>query len=111
MDSTPRDLTTVLPIYDIPDGSFLLDPFDHGSARQWPEAKRINVLGTPMGSPDFIESYLFGKGIKHRQLLSFIQEAAPAGFPREAVAMLTRAAGPRLTHLLKSLKNNPRTEP
>ncbi len=64
-----------------------------------------------MGSPDFIESYLFGKGIKHRQLLNFIKEAASAGFPREVVAMLTGAVGPRLTHLLKSVEKKPRTEP
>ena len=64
-----------------------------------------------MGSPDFIESYLFGKGIKHRPLLNFIQEVASACFPREAVAMLTgRADGPRLTHLLKSVEKNPGTE-
>ena len=64
-----------------------------------------------MGSPDFIESYLFGKGIKHRQLLNFIQEVASDGFPREAVAMLTGAAGPRLTPLLKSVEMNPMTDP
>ena len=67
----------------------------------WPMDEEINVLGTPLGSPDFIESYLFGKGLKNLQLLSFITEVATAGFPREAVAMLTGAAGPRLTHLLK----------
>ena len=52
----------------------------------------INVLGTPLGSSDFVESYLLGKGIKHRQLLSFITEVAAARFPREAVAMLTGVA-------------------
>jgi len=77
---------------------------------QWIDEDGINVLGTPLGSSDFIESYLFGKGIKHRQLLTFIQEVAEAGFPREAVAMLTGAAGPRLTHLLKSMEKNSSTE-
>ena len=51
-----------------------------------------------------------GKGIKHGQLLSFILEIAAAGFPREVVAILTGAAEPRLTHLLKFVAKNPRTE-
>ncbi len=62
-----------------------------------------------MGSPAFIESYLFGNGIKHKKLLEFIQEVAATGFPREAVAMLTGAAGHRLTHLLKSIVKDPET--
>ena len=52
----------------------------------------------------------FGKGIKHRQLLIVIKEVAEAGFPREVVAILTRAAGPRLTHLLKLVERNSSTE-
>ena len=72
LDITPRDLAAALPIHDIPDGSFLTDPTDPGSARQWPKDDGINVLGIPLGSLDFIESYLFGKGLKHRQLLNFI---------------------------------------
>ena len=71
MDITPRDPTAALPIHDMPDGSFLPDPSDRGSRRQWPEADGINALGTPLGSPDFIDSYLFGKDIKHRQLLNY----------------------------------------
>ena len=66
LDTTPRDPTAALPIHDIPDGSSLIDPSDPESARQRLEADGINVLGTPLGTPDFIESYLFGKGIKHR---------------------------------------------
>jgi len=70
----------------------------------------INVLGTPLGSSDLIESYLFGKGIKHRQLLTFIKEVAEASFPRETASMLTGAAGSRLTHLLKSVERSSSTE-
>ena len=92
MDSTPRDHTAALPIHDIPDGSFLTDPSDPRSARLWREDDGINVLGTPLGSPDFIESHLFGKDIKYRELLNFIQEVASACVPRAVVAMLTRAA-------------------
>jgi len=70
----------------------------------------INVLGIPLGSSDFVESYLFGKGIKHRQLLSFITEVATTGSPREAVAMLNGVVCPRLSHLLKSIEKNANTE-
>jgi hypothetical protein len=67
-------------------------------------------MGTPLGTPDFIDSYLFGKGIKLRQLLSFIQEVATVGHLGETIALLTWAACPRLTHLLKSIENNERTK-
>ncbi len=68
------------------------DENDPGSRRIWHEEDGINVLGTPMGSPAFIEAYMFGKGIKHRKLMEFIQEVAAARFPREAAAMLAEAA-------------------
>ena len=110
LEDTPRNPLEALPIHDIPDGGFLTDPSNGLSTRQWIDEDGIKVLGTPLGSSDFIESYLFGKGIKHRQLLTFIQEVAEACFPREAVAMLTGAASPRLTHLLKSLERNSSTE-
>jgi hypothetical protein len=63
-----------------------------------------------MGTPEFIESYLDGKGHKHKQLLSFIRDVASAGYPREAISMLTGAIGLRLTHMFKSVERNPRTE-
>jgi hypothetical protein len=110
LEDTPRNPLAALPIHDIPDGSLLTDPSDVLNTRLWNDDDGVNVLGTPLGSPDFIETYLLGKGIKHRQLLSFIQEVAEAGFPREAVAMLTGAAGPRLTHLLKLMERNSSTE-
>ena len=37
-------------------------------------------------------------------LLNFIQEVAAAGFPREAVAMLTGAACQKLIYLLKAVQ-------
>jgi len=55
--------------------------------RLWPDDDGINVMGTPLGTPDFIDSYLFGKGIKHRQLLTIIQEVALASIPSEAIAI------------------------
>jgi len=96
------NLSASLPIHDIPDSSYLTDPSNLESRRVWPDKDGINVMGTPLDTPDFIDSYLFGNGIKHRQLLSFIQEVASVGHPREAIAMLIEAACPRLTHLLKS---------
>jgi hypothetical protein len=72
LEETPRNPEAPLIIHDIPDGSFLEDENDPDSRRIWPEDDGINAMGTPLGSPAFIESYLFGKGIKHRKLLSFI---------------------------------------
>jgi hypothetical protein len=109
LDSTPRNPSLPLQIHCIPDGSTLLDDSDPDSYRQWPDDDGINILGTPLGSPAFVESYLFGKGVKHRVLLNFIQDVAAAGFPREAVAMLTGAASKKLVYLLKSIQKNPQT--
>jgi hypothetical protein len=96
-------------VHLIPDGSTLTDESDPDSYRQWPDEDGITILGTPLGSPAFIESFLFGKGVKHRVLLNFIQEVAAAGFPREAVAMLTGAASQKLIYLLKTVQKNPQT--
>jgi len=88
LESTPRDPSLPLQIHCIPDGSTLTDESDPDNYRQWPDDDGINILGTLLGSPAFIESYLLGKGVKHRVLLNFIQEVATAGFPREAVKKL-----------------------
>ncbi len=69
---TPRDPTLTLHVHSISDGSTLTEESDPDSYRQWPEEDGINILGTPIGSPAFIESYLFGKRVKHRVLLNFI---------------------------------------
>ena len=53
-------------MHSIPDGSTLTDESDPDSYRQWPDDDDINILGTPLGSPAFIESYLFGKGVNVR---------------------------------------------
>ena len=110
LESTSRNPSALLPIHDIHDGSLLSDPSDPDSTRLLPDADGFNVVGTPLGTSDFIESYMDGKGFKLKQLLSFIQDVASAGFPREAVVMLTGAVGPHLTHMLKSVERNPRTE-
>ena len=72
LESTPRDPSALLPNHDIPDGSFLSDPLDPDSTRRWLGDDGINILGTPLGTSDFIESYLDVKGHKHKQLLIFI---------------------------------------
>ncbi len=38
--------------------------------------------------------------------MEFIKEVAEAGYPREATSMLTGAAVPRLTHILKPIQKN-----
>ncbi len=50
-----------------------------------------------------MEQYLQEKMAKHKTLLNFIENVAKAGFSREAPKMLTAAAFPRLTHVLKSV--------
>ena len=78
-------------MHSILDGGTLTDESDPDNYRQWPDEDGIIILGTPLGSPAFIESFLFGKGVKRRVLLNFIQEVAAAGFPRDVVAMITGA--------------------
>jgi hypothetical protein len=109
LQDTPRNPNTSLPIHDIPGGSFKLNPEDLDSARLWPELDGVNILGSPLGSPSFIESYLRGKRLKHAQLMDFIKSVAEAGYPKQATAMLTGAAVPRLSHILKSIPKNQRT--
>jgi hypothetical protein len=106
LDSTPRDPSLPLQIHYFPDDITLADDSDPDNYRQWPDDNGINNTGTPLGSPAFIESYLFGKGVKYRVLLNFIQEVAAAYFPREAVAMLTGGASQKLVYLLKSVLKN-----
>jgi hypothetical protein len=105
----PSNPSLTLQIPYIPDGSTLADDSDPNNYRQWPEDNGINILGTLLGSLAFIESYLFGKGVKHRVMLNFIQEVAVVGYPRWAVAMLTGAASQRLIYLLKTVQKNPQT--
>jgi hypothetical protein len=93
-------------VHDIPDGSERVDPFDPDIERFWAEENGVNILGTPMGTPAFVSSYLQGKGLKHLLLLQFIKDVASAGFPREAEIMLKGAAVPRLSHILRSVQKN-----
>ena len=46
---TQRNTATELPVHDIPDGSELVDPFDHESDRVWKEENGVDILGTPSG--------------------------------------------------------------
>ena len=107
LDATPRNPSLTLQIHCIPDGSTLTDDSDPGSYRQWPDNNGINILGTSLGSTAFIESDLFGKGVKHRVLMNCIQGVVVAGYPREVVDILTGAASQRLAYLLKTIQKNP----
>ena len=51
---TPRNTLTELPVYDIPDGSELIDPFDPESDSVWTEVNGVNIIGTPLGSSSFV---------------------------------------------------------
>jgi hypothetical protein len=72
LESTTRDPSLTLQVHSILDVGYLTDESDPDSYRQWPDEDGIAILGTPLGSPAFIESFLFGKGVKLRVLLNFI---------------------------------------
>ena len=61
----------------------------------------MKILGTPLGSPAFVEEYLLSKLKKHKLLLSFTADVAKMGYSREAQKMITGSAVPSLTHILK----------
>ena len=60
LDDTPRNTQSELPVYDIPDGSERVDPFDPDNERVWEDESGVNILGTPLGTPAFVSSYLQG---------------------------------------------------
>ena len=66
----------------------------------------MNILGTPLGTPAFVSTYLQEKGLKHLLLIQFIIDVASAGFPREAKLMVKGVAVPRLSHILMSVRKN-----
>ena len=106
LDDTPRSAESEIPVHDIPDGSERVDPFDHDSERVWEDENGVNILGTPLGTPAFLSSYLKGKGRKHLLLFRFINDVALAGFPREAELVLKGAADPRLSHILRAVQKS-----
>jgi len=95
-----------LPVHDIPDESERVDSFDPDNERMWPDENGVNILGTPLGTPAFVFTYLQGKGLTHLLLLRFIKDVAPTGFPRKAELMLKGAVDPRLSHILRSVQKN-----
>ena len=76
-----------------------MDPFDPDSERMWVDENGVNILGTPLGTPNFVSSYLQGKGLKHLLLLLFIRDVASSGFPREAELILKGAAAVPHSHV------------
>jgi hypothetical protein len=52
----PRNELYELTVHDIPDGSDKVDPFDQESERVWTEDDGKNILGTPLGSKQFMFS-------------------------------------------------------
>ena len=104
LDLTPRNARSELPVHDIPDGSERVDPFDPDTERMWLDENGVNILGTLLGTPAFISSYLQGKGLKHLLLLRFIRDMASSGFPREAELMIKGTAVPRMSQILRSVQ-------
>ena len=106
MDDTPRNALSELPVHDILDGSERVDPFDPDNERVWEDENGVNMLGTPLGTPAFVSSYLLGKGFNHLLLLRFIKDAASAGFPRETKLVLKGAALLRMSHIRMSVQKS-----
>ena len=84
---------SVFSIHDILDGR--LPPaedteafYDPMAEPTWPENDGINIMGTPYGSPVFVDAYLHTKLNKHKEVLAFIRDVAKMGFPRETHKML-----------------------
>jgi len=116
LEECPRNSDpSAFSIHDIPDGRLPPaeehEPFyDPMAGPDWPACDGVNILGTPYGSPEFVEAYLDNKLVKHKQLLSFIKDVAKMGYSREAHQMLTGSAVPRLTHVLKSVPKDETSE-
>ncbi len=106
LDDTPRNAQSELPVHDIPDGSERVDPSNPDIERVWEKENGVNILGTPLGNPASVSSYLQGKEFEHLLLLRFIRDVASAGFPREVELMLKGAAVPRLSHILISVRKS-----
>ena len=96
-------------LLDIPDDSSYWDlpECDRVDAdpdsREWLDSDGITVLGTPLGTPGFVQNFLEDKLQAQTNLSEFITEVALMGHSREAIAMLTGAAIPRQSHVLKSI--------
>ncbi len=58
LDSSPRNELSELLVHDIPDGSDKVDPFNQESERIWADDDGVNIMGTPIGSEQFISAYL-----------------------------------------------------
>jgi len=117
LEENPRNPEpAVFSIHDISNGR--LPPpeeheafYDTEAEPTWPESDGVNIVGTPYGSPAFVEAYLDAKLGKHKEVLSFIRDVAKLGYPREAHIMLIGSAVPRLSHILKSVPKDQTSEP
>jgi len=94
---------SIFSIHDCPDGRIPPSDEHDPSSSAWPANDGNNILGTPYGSPEFVEEYLQNKLRKHEQFLSFITDLSKMGFSRESHKMLIGYVVPRLTHIAKSV--------
>ncbi len=75
LEANPRcEDPNILSLHNIPDGR-LPEPMEYEEAfyaphqgPRWPDGDGINILGTPLGSPVFVEHYLQVKLEKHKIL-------------------------------------------
>ena len=91
-------------LHDIPDGR--LSVTENGKRTklmEWPDADGVKLLGAPLGTPAFVREHLDMRLQEQHRLISFISRTANAGHRREASAMLTKGAVPRLSFITKCL--------
>ena len=61
------------------------------------------LLGTPLGTPAYVQQQLTEKSVLQQRLLAFINRVAADGHRREANAMLTKSAVPSLSYITQTL--------
>ncbi len=105
LNNNPNNSDDVLFLHDTPDGctSIEIDPYDPDKCLNLvcPSNDGINILGTPLGSSEFVKQYLMNKLEKHKTLLAFITDVGKMGFSRESHKMLIGSVDPRLSHIVK----------
>ena len=95
LDAKPRcEDSNVISLHDNPNGRLHIPDeskdvyYDPNQRFFWQKNDGINILGTSLGSLEFVKEYLQGKLDKHNILREFIVDVDNMGFSREAHTML-----------------------